>query len=95
MRGSHLNCVRFVRTSIRPMTNDTLQHGLSEMFFTLFKKWNPVNTAIIGPKKIGRINGVAVLTRRFFNKKKYMVVFATQPKKSGRNNEVAERRGSL
>ena len=94
MRGSHLNCVRFVRTSIRPMTNDTLQHGLSEMFFTLFKKWNPVNTAIIGPKMIGRINGVAVLTR-FFHKKKYMVVFATQPKKSGRNNEVAERRGSL
>ena len=58
MRGSHLNCVRFVRTSIRPMTNDTLQHGLSEMFFTLFKKWNPVNTAIIGPKMIGRINEV-------------------------------------
>ena len=28
-------------------------------------QWNTVNTASIGPKKIGRINGVAVLTTVF------------------------------
>ena len=38
---------------------------------------NPVNMATIGPKKIGLIN------KGFFTRK-YMAVFARQPKKSGR-----------
>ena len=43
-------------------------------------QWNSVNTASIGPKKkIGRINGVAVLTTVFFTRK-CMAVFARQPK---------------
>ena len=28
-------------------------------------EWNPVNTVTNGPKKFGRINGVAVLTRSY------------------------------
>ena len=43
-------------------------------------QWNPINTATNGPKNIGRINTVAVLTRGFFTRK-CMAVFARQPKK--------------
>ena len=72
MRGSHLNCGRFVRTLIRPMTNDTLQHGLSEMFFRCYRG-TPLITSI-GPKQIGRIN-------EGFSTRKCMAIFARQPKK--------------
>ena len=34
--------------------------------FAVHIQWNPVNTVTNGPKKIGHINGVAVLTRVFF-----------------------------
>jgi len=49
--------------------------------------WNLVNTVTNGPKKFGRINGVAVLTKGFFYKKMYGC-FCQAAKKSGRNNEV-------
>ena len=39
--------------------------------FAVHIQWNPVNTVTNGPKKIGHINGVAVLTRVFFYKKMY------------------------
>ena len=55
--------------------------------FAVHIQWNPVNTVTNGPKKIGHINGVAVLTRVFFTGK-CMAVFARRPKNSGRNNEV-------
>ena len=45
-------------------------------------QWNPVNTATIGPKKIGHINDG-------FSTRKCMAIFARQPPKSGFNNEVA------
>ena len=45
-----------------------------------------------GPKKFGRINGVAVLTTGFFYKKMHGG-FCQAAKKFGRNNEVAMRRG--
>ena len=81
MRGSHLNCVRFVRTSIRPMTNNTLQHGLSQMFFRCCSG-TPLKRSALGQKKL------AVLTRVFFHKKMYGG-FCQAAKKSGRNDEVA------
>ena len=37
--------------------------------FAVHIQWNPVNTVTNGPKKIGHINGVAVLTRVFFTRK--------------------------
>ena len=51
--------------------------------FAVHIQWNPVNTVTNGPKKFGRINGVAVLTRGFFIRK-CMAVFARRPKNSGR-----------
>ena len=57
--------------------------------FAVHMQWNPVNTVTNGPKKIGHINGVAVLTRVFFFfSRKCMAVFARRSKNSGRNNEV-------
>ena len=46
-----------------------------------------VNTVTNGPKKFGRINGVAVLTKGFFYKKMYGG-YCQAAKKSARNNEV-------
>ena len=40
------------------------QNWSSIVEMTLTKQWNPVNTATKGPPKIGRISGVAVLTRK-------------------------------
>ena len=34
------------------------------LYMLITLQWNPVNTATNGPPKIGRINGVAVLTRK-------------------------------
>ena len=45
-----------------------------------YVQWNPINTATNGPKNIGCINRVALLTRVFFTRK-CMAVFARQPKK--------------
>ena len=81
MRGSHLNCGRFVRTLIRPMTNNTLQHGLSEMFFRCYS-----GTRLIRPPW-GRKN-LAVLTTAFLQENVWRFLPGS-PKKSGRNNEVA------
>ena len=50
-------------------------------------QWNPVYKVTNGPKKF------CILTRIFTKEKYYMAVFARRPKKSGRNNEVAVRRG--
>ena len=92
MRGSPLNCVRFVRTSIRPMTNNTLQHSLSQMFFRCCSG-TPLKRSALGQKKL------AVLTRVFFTRK-CMAAFVRQPKKVAvmtrwpYYGEVAEMRGS-
>ena len=55
---------------------------ISSICYHLFiLQWNPLNTVANGAKKIGRINGVAVLTRFFFYKKMYGNN-ARRPKKS-------------
>jgi len=81
MRGSHLNCGRFVRTLNRPMTNNTLQHGLSEMFFRCYSG-TPLIRPPLGRKKL------AVLTRAFLQENVWRFLPGSPPK-SGRNNEVA------
>ena len=81
MRGSHLNCGRFVRTLIRPMTNNTLQHGLSEMFFRCYSG-TPLIWPPLSRKKL------AVLARAFLQENVLRFLPGSQ-KKSGRNNEVA------
>ena len=43
-------------------------------------QWNLINTVTNGPKKIGCVNGLAVLMRGFFTRK-CMAVFIRQPKK--------------
>ena len=58
-----------------------------------YVQWNPINTATNGPKNIGCINRVALLTRVFFYKKMYGS-FCQAAKKSGHNNTVAVRQGS-
>ena len=56
-------------------------------------QWNPVNMVTNGPRKIGGINRVAILTRVFFYKKMYGS-FCQVANKRGRNNDVAVRQGS-
>ena len=56
-------------------------------------QWNPVNMVTNGPRKIGSINRVAILTRVFFHKKMYGS-FCQVANKRGRNNDVAVRQGS-
>ena len=50
-------------------------------------QWNPVYKVTNGPKQF------YILTRIFYQGKVLMAVFARRPKKSGRNNDVAVRRG--
>ena len=56
-------------------------------------QWNPVNMVTNGPRKIGGINRVAILTRVFFYKKMYGSFWQVANKR-GRNNDAAVRRGS-
>ena len=55
--------------------------------FAVHVQLNPVNTVTNGPKKIGRINGVAVLTRVFLQENVWRFLPGGQ-NKSGPNNEV-------
>ena len=55
-------------------------------------QWNPFNTVTNGPKKIGCVNGLAVLMRGFLTRK-CMAVFVRRPKKVAVVTKVAVRRG--
>ena len=61
--------------------------GGSLLYLYLQIQWNPINIVTYGPKKLGRINRVAMLKRVFYMK--MHGGFCEAPKKSGRNNEVA------
>ena len=61
--------------------------GASLLYMYLQIQWNPINAVTNGPKKIGHINGVAILKRVFYMK--MHGGFCEAPKKSGRNNKVA------
>ena len=56
-----------------------LNSGFYAVDFGFRVQWNPVDTVTNGPRKIGRINGVAI--GGSFVTRKCMAVFVRRPKK--------------